>query len=318
MARENALETLKYLYLISHRNEFAELCAMEMRHIFGKTTNSKYHLSNDFIDISRSTFIKGVITILYTGETVQYIEEKMLKDELEYDNYKIHFIKFQEVPYKERLQSMRTLGLSIEGDFAIKNPDVEFILTKIDDVWIFGKVHNNPNDWLDRRRKPHNYSHALDVKLAKAVVNIAINNDFNLKIIDPCCGIGTVLIEGRFAGVSIKGYEINPLVKTHCNLNLQHFGLNPDVTKTDMLQSTEHFDVAILDLPYGQSSLITKEEQISLLRKTKEISDKAVIITMDDMSDIMISLGYSIIDSCKIKKSNTFSRFVYVCKRRNK
>lgn len=306
-------QELKYLYLISHRLEFEELCAMEMKYIFGKTSSSSYHLTNQFIDTSRSCFIKGRVTILYSDKDINNIEQKMIEDNLSFDNYKIHFSKFDEVPYKIRLESMRILGFTINGEFAIKDPDVEFTLTKIDGIWIFGILEPNPNKWLERRKKPYNYSHALDVKLAKAVVNIAINNNFYLKIIDPCCGIGTVLIEGRTEGIDIKGYEINPLVKQHCNFNLKHFGFSPDVTKTDMLNTTEHFDVAILDLPYGQSSLITRDEQIALIRKLKEISDRSVIITMDDMSHIIEKSGLKIIDKCKIKKSNTFSRYVTVC-----
>ena len=304
---------LKYLYLISHRREYAELCAMEMRHIFGKTSSSNYHLTNQLIDISRSSFIKGRVTILYSDKNIDTIEKKMIEDNLSFDNYKIHFSEFDEVPYQIRLQSMRVLGFTINGDFAIKNPDVEFILTKIDGLWIFGKLQSNPNKWLERRKKPYNYSHALDVKLAKAVINIAINNNFDSKVIDPCCGIGTILIEGRTIGIDIKGYEINPLVKQHCNINLKYFGFEPNVEKIDMLKTTKYFEVAILDLPYGQSSKITREEQIALIRKTKEISDKSVIITMDDMSDIIQNIGLKIIDTCKIKKSNAFSRYVTVC-----
>ena len=303
----------KYLYLISHRLEFEELCVMEMKYIFGITSNTKYHLTDRLIDVSRSPFIKGRVTILYYEPNIKIIETKMIEDNLSYENYKIYFAEYDDVPYKIRLESMRTLGFTINGDFAIKDPDIEFILTKIDGIWIFGKLDSNPNKWLERRKKPFNYSHALDVKLAKAIINIAIDNDFNLSVIDPCCGIGTVLIEGRAAGINITGYEINPLVKTHCNFNLNHFGFNPDVTKTDMTKTSKHFDVAILDLPYGQSSNITKKEQIALISKLKEISDKSVIITMDDMSDIIKDIGLNIVDKCKIKKSNTFSRYVTVC-----
>lgn len=303
----------KYLYLISHRREFEELCAMEMRYIFGKTSNSNFHLTNKIIDISRSPFIKGCVTILYSDENIATIEKKMIEDNLFFNNYKIHFSKFDEVPYQIRLQSMRALGFTINGDFAIKDPEVEFILTKINNMWIFGKLESNPNKWLERRKKPYNYSHALDVKIAMAVVNIAINNNYDLRIIDPCCGSGTILIEGRTLGIDILGYEINPLVKQHCNLNLKYFGFEPNVEKTNMLNTTEHFDVAILDLPYGHSSIITRDEQIALIKKAKEISDKLVIITMDNMSDIMQDIGLKIIDKCKIKKSNSFNRYITVC-----
>ena len=303
----------KYLYLISQRLEYIELCAMEMRHIFGKTLSSNYHLTNDFIDISRSPFIKGRVSILYIEDSVKIIEEKMIRDNLFFDNYKIHFAKYDKVPYKTRLESMRTLGFTITGDFSFTAPDIEFTLTKIEGKWIFGRLDKNPNTWINRRKKPYSYSHSLNVKIAKAVLNIAIDNNFDLKVIDPCCGIGTVITEGRAAGIDISGYEINPLVKQHCNINLKHFGFNPDVTKTNMLETTKHFDVAILDLPYGHTSVISQDEQIALIRKTKEISDKSVIITMDDMSDIIQDVGLKIIDQCKIKKSNSFTRYVTVC-----
>lgn len=313
MSNEINLLNPKYLYLISSRLEYTDLCDMEMRFIFGNTSNKNYHLTNTLIDISRSAFIKGKVTILYHEDTIQTIEQMMIKDNLYYDKYRIYFAKYDKVPYKSRLESMRTLGFAINGDFSFENPENEFIITKVKDKWIFGTLEKNPNTWLSRRNKPFNYSHALNVKHAKAVLNIAISNNFDLKVIDPCCGIGTVIIEGRAMGIDIMGYEINPLVKQHCNINLEHFGFNPDVTKTDMLKTKEHFDVAILDLPYGHFSKISREEQIALIRKTKEISDKSVIITMDDMSEIMMDLGFKIIDQCRIKKSNTFTRYVTVC-----
>ena len=306
----------KYLYLISSRLEYIELCEMEMRYIFGKTSNINYHLTDDLIDINRSTFIKGVVKILYRHSSIEFIEKTMLDDNLSYNNYKIHYHKFDKVEYQARLHAMRTLGTTIEGDFSIKDPDIEFILTKIDGDWIFGELTRNSNEWKKRRKKPHSYSHSLDVVIAKAAINIAINNDFGLSLIDPCCGIGTVIIEGRHSNINTKGYEINPLVKHKCNLNLEFYGLIPDVTKTNMLESTKVFDLSILDLPYGHYSNITTEEQEALINKLKEISSKSVIITMDNMSELIGHTGFEILDSCEIKKSNTFKRHVYLCQKK--
>jgi len=303
-----------YLYLLSAKKEYEELCLMEMRHIFHQATSHKYHLTNQNIDVSRSPFIKGKATILYEANNIETIASQMKQDDLHYEEYKIHFIKFDEVPYQDRLSIMRTLGFQIIGSYALQQPKNEFIITKINGVWIFGKLTKNPNNYLSRSNKPHNYSNALDTTLAKALINIAIDNDFNRTLIDPCCGIGTVLIEGRTLGINITGYEINPLVKIRCNENLTYFNFLPDVEKIDMLNTTKHFDVAILDLPYGQFSFVTKEEQLALLRKTKEICDQAVIVTMDDMSAILKSLGYVIVESCQIKKSNAFSRYVSICR----
>lgn len=303
----------KYLYIITYDRIYVDLCKMEMKSIFGKTTTDDFHFSDDDITISRSTFIKGRINIMYQAATVEEIEQQMLDDNLEFEDYKIRFFKYDEVDYQERLSAMRKLGYAIEGTFAIKNAKVNFALTKIAGIWYFGFYKPNAHEWLKRKQKPFNYSNALEVRLAKAVVNIAIRNDFSLKLVDPCSGIGTILIEALAMGIDIKGYEISPLVKINANSNLEFFGFPPITTKMDMHNITDHYDVAILDLPYGQFSLTTKDQQTLLLQKTKEISDRAIIITMVDMSDTLIALGYEIEDICQIEKSTVFSRYITIC-----
>lgn len=309
-------ESNKYLYLISSRREYRELCSLEMKYLFGKTTTDSYHLTNQSIHVSRSTFFKGKVSILFNEESLEILEEKLNNNPLDTEDYYIHFYKADTVDYKTRLTALRRIGYTILGDFAIKNPNVEFVLTKINNRWIFGMLENNPNDWINRKQKPVNYSHALEVKFAKSIVNLAIGNDFTKTVVDPCSGIGTVLIEALAMGVTIKGYEINPLVANNSRINISHFNFKPDVTKLDMHQITEHFDVSILDLPYGHYSNITREEQIGLIRKTNEISNKSVIVSMEDMTEIYLSLDLEIIDSCQIIKSNTFRRYVTICKQK--
>jgi len=303
----------KYLYILRSKREFKELCKMEMKSLFLETTNERFHLTNRDIPISRSGFIHSRITVLYTANSLKELEYNMLQDHLYYDGYKIHFISIDKVPYAMQITSMRAIGYTIEGDFELQNPKVEFAITKVQDIWYFGYYHKNLQTWLERRNKPYNYSNALDVIVAKALINIAINNNTNLRLVDPCCGIGTVIIEARVMGIFSKGYEINPFIKTNCNLNLEYFGFEGDVELLDMHDINESFDVAVLDLPYGQFSLITKEQQLALIQKTQTIAKRAIIISMDEITSDIKVLGYNIIDSCQIRKSNVFSRYVYIC-----
>ena len=302
-----------YLYEISYRREFKQICEMEMRHIFGNTTSNVYHLSNENIDITRSPFIKGRIKITHTDTLIKTIESSLIENETFYQDYKIQYLKYDKVEYPDRIQAMRILGTAIEGDFAIKNPKVSLALTKVDGNWIFGLYEVNPNEWLARRKKPFSYSNALEVKLARVLLNIAIENDFSKSIVDPCCGIGTVVIEAKSMGLNIKGYEINRFVAQHANSNLTHFGFEPDISRQDMFEIEQIYDVAILDLPYGQFSSITYQEQMNLIEKTRTISKKAVIISMDEITKDILSHGYVIIDKAKIEKSNSFSRHIYFC-----
>ena len=305
---------LNYLYLITYRREFKELCALEMKYIFNSTDSDLYHFTNDNIDISTSTFFKARINIMYKSKHINDIETQITKDKLTFHKYKIRYIKLDDTKYQERLSAMRICGTAIEGDFEIKNPLIDLALTRIEGEWVLGYYEPNPNEWISRRKKPFNYSHALEVKLAKSLVNLATSSQKNLLLVDPCCGIGTVLIEARSNGITIDGFEMNSLVAEHCNVNLQHFNFNPDVRNMDMHNISNHYDVAIIDIPYGQFSNITLKEQISLLKKTKEISNKAVILTMDDMTNEILELGYNITDTCIIEKSNAFKRHIYICK----
>lgn len=300
----------KYLYIITYHRIYEALCAMEMKSIFKTTTTSTYHFTNTDIPLSRSTFLKSRITILYKNKSIDQLEKQMIAHNLAYDNFKIHFIKNDTVPYDMRLSYMRRLGFTIEGDFAIKDASVTFALTKVSGEWIFGILENNEQAWINRKKKPYSYSNAIEVRLAISVLNIAIQNNLNLRLVDPCSGIGTILIEALVMGLNIKGYEISPFVKNNANKNLEHFGFEQISVKKDMLEINETFDVTILDLPYGRYSSITKEAQVAILQKSKQMSTKLVLISMEDMTEDLHQIGYVVKDSCIIEKSNAFKRYV--------
>jgi len=280
----------------------------------GEIPKSNYFISNENLEISRSVYLRSKVEVLYSGATLDELNLKMKSAKLKFNRYKIQYLKTVDgVAYKERMEALRLIGFAIEGSFALSDPIVEFALLRLAGTWHFGFYTRNDDSWKNRKHKPYNYSHAFDVKLAKTIINIAIGNNFNLKVIDPCCGIGTVVIEGRIIGADITGYELNPLIAEHCNENLKHFGLKGDVHNQDMLEITDDYDVAILDIPYGHFSLTSIEEQTSLISKSRDIAKKVIIISMEEISSLILSTSLIIKETCKITKSNAFSRYLYVC-----
>ncbi|GAA3334615.1 hypothetical protein GCM10020331_103270 [Ectobacillus funiculus] len=75
-------------------------------------------------------------------------------------------------------------------------------------------------------KKPHSYSTSLSTRVARAVANIAVPDPTGIKAIDPCCGIGTVLVEALSMGINIVGSDINPLVLPGARENIAHFWLS--------------------------------------------------------------------------------------------
>ncbi|WP_298845109.1 TRM11 family methyltransferase, partial [uncultured Clostridium sp.] len=204
------------------------------------------------------------------------------------------------------------IGFSILGECEMKKPENIFGITKIANIWIFGKCESNNSEWLQRNKKPFSYSNALKVNVCRAIVNIAVGNNLNCSVVDPCCGIGTVLIEAISMKINIKGYEINPLIGKNAKTNLRYFGYEDVITIGDMNNIQNKYDVAIVDLPYGIFTQITADEQLAIMGSARRIASKMVIVTFDDMKEQIRSVGFHIDDRCSVSKG-TFQRHIYIC-----
>lgn len=301
------------IYFINHKIGYHELCALEMKYLFGNTTSTKHHITSSSIDLNRSIFIRKKIDILYSGTSIEDISVQMNQDQIRLDQYKVIFIKTNTLTYEERIHAIRVIGTSILGDFSLKSPSVTIGVTYLDGRYYVGTYQKNDNQWMNRIKKPFNYSHALDIKIAHAVVNIATANQSNITMIDPCCGIGTVVIEAYKMGFTMIASDINPLVVSHCNDNLSHFKIPIQAHVADITEIQDIYDVAILDLPYGQFSLTNKKEQATLMKEIRRISKRSIIITMIDQTEMILNSGFTIIDQCNVIKSNAFQRYIFVC-----
>jgi Predicted DNA modification methylase len=233
---------------------------------------------------------------------------------LSFYKFKVKYIKHEDdtISYEDRLKSIKAIAYAIGGEVSIHDPEIMLGITHLNDKWYFGVYERNNMEWQAREQKPFFYSNALGVRTARALVNIAAGNNQSCSMVDPCCGIGTVVMEALSLGFDIKGYEINPLIGEHAKKNLEFFGYEDVITIGDMHEIKEHFDAAIVDLPYGLFNPTTLEEQTAIMRTARRIADRALIITFEDMSQHIAASGFKIIDRCHVSKGK-FKRYVDVC-----
>lgn len=97
------------------------------------------------------------------------------------------------------------------GTADMRSPDRVFGLVIHEGVIMLGEYHESDRSWQRRKLKPHNYSTGLGVALSRSVANIAAPRPEGLRILDPCCGMGNVLIEGLSMGMDMTGCDLNPL-----------------------------------------------------------------------------------------------------------
>ncbi len=139
-------------------------------------------------------------------------------------------------------------------------------------------------------------------------------NPEGVRAIDPCCGIGTVVVEALSMGINIVGRDISPLVAIGARENIAHFGFDGTITKGPIEEITENYDVAIIDMPYDLFTHATPENQLSILSSARRIAKKVVVVTMETMDDMIHEAGFEIIDRCTTKKEHFLDKFLFVNK----
>ncbi|MCA1065828.1 RsmD family RNA methyltransferase [Rossellomorea sp. AcN35-11] len=308
------IETKNYLYMYSWEENEESLCRLERRALFGQNSESGILESSVKIDPSRSPFIRERIEIICEGESFTDLIDE-IKDLETPDGFKVVFVQNPDsdrVGFKKLRKIEKEVGLHLKAEADLVNPSIWFGVMDTGSRWVFGTYAKNEAVWLHHVKKPHSYSTALSTRVARAVVNIAAPETEGIRMIDPCCGIGTVLVEALSMGINIVGSDRNPLIMDGVKENIAYFGLEGKVSLRDIHDVTGSFDVAVIDLPYNLCSVITDDEQLEMLRSARRFAEKVVIVTLEDVDENVAMAGFHIVDRCEVSKGR-FVRQVLVC-----
>ncbi|MFX3673608.1 MAG: TRM11 family methyltransferase [Paenisporosarcina sp.] len=311
-------QTGDYIYTYAYTGDEESLCFLEMRSFFGKDTPSKILKSSICIDPSRSPFIKERIEVLFEGDELSDILRQVEVIKMNNTTFKVIFVKINDlvepdkVEYQQKREIEREIGMIIEGEADVHHPDVTYGLVPLAGRWYFGNYVKSDAVWLRHLKKPREYSTALSTRVARAVANIAVPNPDGVKAIDPCCGIGTVLVEALSMGIDIVGRDINPLVVLGSRENIAYFGLSADVDLGPIAEVDKDYDVAIIDMPYNLYTHATPEDQQSILKHARPFTKKLVVVTIDNIDHMIEQAGFIITDRCFARKG-IFSREILVC-----
>jgi len=312
------MNPVKYIYNVNYQNHEKDLCSFEMRSLFGSFMEEKIFFSELLIQPSISPFIRNRLEIIYTASSLKGIIGLIESNQYVCDDFLVKFYDpSNNVPSRtEKKAYCKEIGNVIHGYPTFKNPKNTFGLTLYQDMWYFGILAANDMKWQLHNDKPHSFSSSLGIYMAKVLVNAAGNGDFSKKLIDPCCGVGTVLLEANYSGYDITGGEINDKVAESARLNLKHFGYKTSVITGNIKDIEEHYDASILDIPYGILTHTDKANQMMIIRNAKRISDKFVLVACENMTEELIAENFEIIDSCSVRKSrnNNFVRYIWICR----
>lgn len=326
----------KFIYTYACHESEQELCRMELSSLLGvaidNSPNNKQdkqdgNLGSNFIisevelENNRSPFITTKMEILWETPSLEGLMEVMSELNIAEiglaDNvtFKVRYLKQGDIKdYDTRRNVERKLGSQIQGIAEMKLPDILFGVLSTAERWYFGRCYETASPWLSHKHKPQNYSTGLSTVVARALVNIAAPQIEGKKVIDPCCGMGNVVIEGLSMGMDIVGRDINPLAIRGARVNLSHFGYGDSllVELGDLRDITAKYDAAIVDMPYNLCSVMSKEQCQEMLQAVYQFSNLAVIVSSEQLEDDIVQAGWHIKDRCTVAKG-AFVRYVWLC-----
>jgi 16S rRNA G966 N2-methylase RsmD len=307
------------LYTYACHEDEADLCRLELSALFGKIPEAGVlALEADprmpAVKAGRSPFLKRRIDAKWRSATPEGFASLLSGFELAGRTFKIYYTDGDERhSYEERRALVRLVGGYLAGTAEMRKPDLRLGLIRYGGEWLLGPCEDNDAAWLSHQAKPRNYSTALPTRAARALVNIAIGPyPAGMTLLDPCCGMGTVLVEALSMGIDAEGIEINPLSARGARTNLEHFGYSGSlVAKGDMRAWSKHYDAAILDMPYNLCSVLPSAERDEMLKALRRLADRAVVVTTEDIGASLVQARFRIAETAKLSKG-TFTRFISV------
>nr|WP_199794930.1 RsmD family RNA methyltransferase [Paenibacillus faecalis] len=306
----------RYLYTFACHETERELCLLEMRELLGEKAEvgNSWVFSEQRIDPDRSPFLSARVDVLYTGDTIEEIAEQASNIRLEDSSFKVVYIKAgDKLSYDEQRSVERFVGGCITGKADMKQPDMTFGIGSLGGSWLFGVCHYPQRAWLVHKQKPQNYSTGLSSRVARALVNIAAPETEGVSMLDPCCGMGNVLIEALSMGLSIQGCDMNPLAVRGARVNLRHYGYSDTlVTLGDMNDLQGRYTTALLDLPYNVCSVFPLEDKLRMLGSLRKLAKRAAIVSTEPLKDVLKQTGWQVIGQAQVTKG-TFVRDVWLC-----
>jgi len=287
-----AKPTYLYLTVIPHR--LTAVAAAECVTLTGETPDVHgIAISAQCVDIRRGAYLKSCTEVLFETECLAELCRNIRAAGLHADEFRVSVVK---KPRSLKLNSMelaRNIGSVIDGSVNLSAPQVTFLtVVTSEKIWFGQLLSESDGAWSRHARRPCMTSSSLPTRLARAVVNLVAQPGDRL--LDPCCGTGTVLMAAAHGGIHAVGYDNNPRMVHAALKNLQHFGLSAEVALGDARHVHGQFDAIATDLPYGIGLIKDNVQETEILANMRTCAPKAAFIHTQDISYYLNDIGYRV------------------------
>jgi len=300
-----------YLYLASRSESEKRLVEAECAAMTGASPDERgIALAEVEADVSRAAYLKTCVRVIVHAADLPNLYTQLERAKLSSEGFRV---SVERIPSRLPLDSqavMHQIGARIGGHPNLSDPRTIFLVVATpEEIWLGEVKSESTGSWGEHSQKMHPYSSALPTRLARAMVNlVATPGD---RIIDPCCGSGTILIEAASMGIKAVGCDINPKLVTISIDNLRYFGLEGMIILADARNISGNFDAVVTDLPYGRNCPMDEQLCSEILQNLKNLAPKAAVVAGEDMSKSLSQMGYDVRSVTPVPKTSLI-RYIHV------
>ncbi len=303
---------MSYVYLLAGDEHEHELALAEAVALAGAVPRGDKLVEADSeIDIARTGYVACGIELLANGTDAEGAAAVLRTRDLASDEFGIEVRRIPRGLRVHRREIATALADAIAGGPNLDEPKERFLaFVTGEGVWFGRALERGEPEWQRFAEKLHDCSSALPSQAARAICNLFVRG--GERVVDPCCGSGTLLIHAASLGAHVTGFDINQKMMWATNKNLAHFGFGPAATVGDAALVAGAFDVLLANVPYGKMSATSDEAVAGMVSNMVRLAPRGAIIATEDLSGIIEAAGGTVREVLRLVKFSVTRRiFVY-------
>ena len=303
---------MSYVYMLAgdeHEHDLALAEALALSG--GEALGDKVVQAERRIDIARTGYAACGMELLAGGADAAEACVRLRERGVASDGFAIEVRRIPRGLKANRRDIANELALAIDGRPDLDDPSEQFLaLVTAEHVWFGRALPAGEPEWRRLAQKPHDFSSALPSQAARAICNLFIRG--GERVVDPCCGSGTLLIHAASLGANLTGHDINKKMVGSTNKNLQHFGFEPAASLADAAEAAGSYDVALANVPYGKMTPTSDERLARMVANIVTLAPRGAVVALCDLSGILRGAGADVRQVLRLAKFSVTRRiFLY-------
>lgn len=300
-------------FVIALRETGNELIAAECLALTGATPQPDgLAFCEDTSEVKRSAYLRWGGNVLVRAPSLEELLTEVRRKALRFDEFRVEFVRLGNAPPLPSQKSIVAVADALKGCFPnLDHPKVRLALVVGATEVLLGEIRTESDRSYTRHdAKPYTTSSSLPSRLSRALVNlVAQKGDV---VLDPCCGVGTLLLEAAAVGAIPVGCDWNLRMVEKARANLSHFGYAGTIHHADARTWHMPVDAVVTDLPYGRNTVMSPNVVRGILSAVARVATRAVFVALADVRSWMEEAGFSNVRVYAVPKYRGFVRRVHV------